>query len=367
MSALPHTPLIVAVFALVALRPPMPRRSSPFNLQFALGWLINEQPFWGLWWLLAGTTATLVRPEPGSPVWWLVVGLAAADTLMLVRIAMRARSARPALAAALEGAFGADATPRDTRPSWWRIVLLPFVAWRPDVRRIRNRRYGPARRGNRLDVYVSRRRLPTNAPVLVYLHGGGFVMGSKMLGARPLLYRLAARGWVCVSADYRLFRATYADQLADARAVVAWAREHAESYGGNPRSLILAGGSSGAHLAATVALSGTDVSAVIALYGYYGKTGGAHGPEPSSPHAHINPAAPPFLIIHGALDTLVLREHARDFADRLREVSEQPVAYAELPGTQHNFDFFHSLRAHAVTDAVLRYAQLTLGAKPSRN
>jgi hypothetical protein len=69
--------------------------------------------------------------------------------------------------------------------------------------------------------------------------------------------------------------------------------------------------------------------------------------------------APPFLIVHGALDTLVLRDEASAFADQLRAVSRQPVVYAELPGTQHNFDFFHSLRSHAVADAVVRFTQLT--------
>ena len=53
------TVALVVVAALVALRPPMPRHTSPFNLQFAAGWLINEQPFLGLYWLAAGTVSTL--------------------------------------------------------------------------------------------------------------------------------------------------------------------------------------------------------------------------------------------------------------------------------------------------------------------
>ncbi len=361
MNGALNTSLLVALFALLALRPRMPRRSTPFNLQFALGYLINEQPFLGLWWLLSGTMATLVRPELGSFLWWLVVWLCGLDVLALALIALRARSARPVLSEAFRTAFGADAAPRYTRPPWWRIALLPFIAWRPDVRRIRNRRYGPAKRGNRLDVYVSRRHSRTDAPVLVYLHGGAFRMGSKMLGAHPLLYRLAADGWVCVSVDYRLFRARYRDQLADVHAALAWTKANAEIYGGSPSRVVVAGGSSGAHLAATAALSGAEVSGVIALYGYYGNAG-QPSPEPTSPDAYITADAPPFLIVHGALDTLVLADDARRFADRLRAVSQQPVAYAELPGTQHNFDFFHSLRFHSVIDAVVRFVEITAGA-----
>ncbi|WP_377273092.1 alpha/beta hydrolase [Peterkaempfera sp. SMS 1(5)a] len=355
------TSLQVALCALVALRPPRPRHSEPWNLQFMLGFLINEQPFLGLWWLLSGTTAAWLGPEFTDPLWWLAAGVCVLAALELALIASRARSARPVLSAALEDAFGAGAAPRRTRPSWWRTVLLPFIAWRPDVRRIPNLRYGPARRGHRLDVYISRRTRRTDAPVLVYLHGGGFRMGSKLLGSRSLIYRLAARGWVCVSADYRLLRAGYAEQLADTRAVLAWVNANAATYGGSSDTVFVAGGSAGAHLAATVALSGAEVSGVIALYGYYGDAE-RPGPEPTSPHAYVHAAAPPFLIVHGALDTLVRREDARLFAERLRAASRQPVAYAELPGTQHNFDQFHSLRFHSVTDAVIRFAELTAGA-----
>jgi len=361
MSGALSTAAIVGLFAMVALWAPMPRRSSQFNLQFALGHLINEQPFLGLWWLLAGTIAVLVAPDPGNLPWSLVAGLCAVDALALALIASRGRSAGPALSEALTSVFGAAGDPPGTRPAWWRIAFVPFVSWRPDVRRIRNRRYGPARRANRLDVYVARRQRRADAPVLVYLHGGAFRMGSKLLGARPLLYRLAASGWVCVSADYRLFRARYSDQLADARAALAWTRANAEAYGGNASKLFAAGGSAGAHLAATAALTGTDVSGVITFYGYYGDAGPA-GTGPTSPEACVTAEAPPFLIVHGSRDSLVLASDARRFADRLRRTSRQPVVYAELPGAQHNFDFFHSLRLHAITDAVARFVELTVRA-----
>ena len=90
---------------------------------------------------------------------------------------------------------------------------------------------------------------------------------------------------------------------------------------------------------------------MIPLYGYYGRAGG-HGDPPSSPAAYVNRDAPPFFIVHGSRDTLVLPSDARTFAEALARQSTQPVAYAELPGAQHNFDLFHSLRFHAVIDAI---------------
>src|SRR5690606_31312520 len=146
------------------------------------------------------------------------------------------------------------------------------------------------------------------APVLVYFHGGGLNgsgFGSRAIFAHALMYRLAARGWVCVSADYRMRSVRYMDQLADVRDALGWVRTHAQEFGGDPNTLLVSGGSSGANLAATAALSGSAVSGVIGLYGLYGSVG-----APVSPHACITSHAPPFLIVHGKLDPLVRREDA---------------------------------------------------------
>ena len=73
MNSALTTPVIVGLFVLMALRPPMPRRSSPFNLQFALGYLINGRPFLGAWWLLSGTLGrcSMRRSPVGSGgSWW---------------------------------------------------------------------------------------------------------------------------------------------------------------------------------------------------------------------------------------------------------------------------------------------------------
>ncbi len=353
MSSAFNTTMILALFAVVALRPPIPRHSAPFNLQFGLGWWINEAPQIGLWWLIAGTIGTLIHPQPGA-WWWLVAVFAALDVLLFGQLAVRARSARPALTAALQEVYGARGKPGYTRPVWWRL-LLPVISWRPDVRRIRNLRYGPARRGNRLDVYVSRRNHAARGPVLVYCHGG---LGNKMIGSRALIYRLAARGWVCVSVGRRQFRGGPGAGLADTRAALTWVRDNAANYGGDPDQILAAGGSAGANLAATAALTGTRVAAVIGLYSYFGDFGGSAGQM--SPWHVINSNAPPFFLVHGTVDTLVPRQEARAFAERLRAVSKSPVVHAELPGAQHSFDVFHSIRFHAVADAIVRFAELTL-------
>ena len=55
---------------------------------------------------------------------------------------------------------------------------------------------------------------------------------------------------------------------------------------------------------------------------------------------------------HGDQDTYVPVESARFMAERLRSRSTEPVVYAELPGGQHSFDLFHSIRFEEVVDGV---------------
>ena len=61
------------------------------------------------------------------------------------------------------------------------------------------------------------------------------------------------------------------------------------------------------------------------------------------------------FVVHGRNDTLVPVAQARRFVDRLRAVSTQPVAYAELPRTQHAFETFRSVRGVHTTRAIARF------------
>jgi acetyl esterase/lipase len=71
--------------------------------------------------------------------------------------------------------------------------------------------------------------------------------------------------------------------------------------------------------------------------------------------ARVHPGAPPFLLIHGAKDTIIPVEQARAFVTALRTVSRSAVAYAELPGAQHGFDLIDNRRTASTADAVARF------------
>jgi acetyl esterase/lipase len=75
----------------------------------------------------------------------------------------------------------------------------------------------------------------------------------------------------------------------------------------------------------------------------------------ASPISYVSPDAPPFFVLHGTNDSLVPVKQARDFSASLRDVSRQPVVYAELPYAQHAFDIFGSARAAHAAVAVEQF------------
>src|SRR5262245_31372085 len=363
---------LMATFVGLAVSRHRPRRSSPFRLSYFFGFLINW-PFVAFVVVVASTVLAIAQNGVGSPVFWLGLGLALLASVGLMVLRLRARGTGPAVEQALsEGlgdgwrdVVGAERASRlRSRPSLGRILLAP-VFWRDGVERIANIRYGPAGRRNFLDLYRHRSH-PSGCPTLIYLHGGAFRFGSKRFGARSLLYRLASQGWVCVSANYRLLpRARFPDPLIDVKKVIAWVREHGCEYGSDPTAVFLGGSSAGGHLASLAALTpnerifqpgfegvNTSVAGVISLYGYYGSVAAAV----PSPLASVTTQAPPFFVVHGDQDTLVIVEDARRFVERLRATSSAPVVYAELPGAQHGFDLFRSRRFDSVVDAIEAFA-----------
>lgn len=112
-------------------------------------------------------------------------------------------------------------------------------------------------------------------PVLVYLHGGGFIAGSTR-SYRRLCSRLCEQGFVVVSVAYRLApEARWPAQVHDALAALRWVGVHAHEYGGDPTRFVMAGDSAGANIAASAAIlakvtgTGLDVRGLGLLYGIY--------------------------------------------------------------------------------------------------
>jgi acetyl esterase/lipase len=279
-------------------------------------------------------------------------------------------------------------------------VVLPFLmGHRKGIRVVKNVEFARvAGKVLRLDVTIPSAPVPAGRakrPALVQIHGGGWVIGDKREQGISLLTHMAAQGWVGFNVNYRLSPgATFPDHLVDCKRAIAWVREHADEYEVDPDFICVTGGSAGGHLTALVGTTvgdprfqpgfedaDTSVAAAVPFYGLYDFTpDGTFGADPeiyrrflepivmkafvaeeperyveASPLHHVHTGVPPFFVIHGDRDTLAPIEDARVFVERMREVSTEPVLFAEMQGAQHAFEVFPSPRTARVIEGVERF------------
>jgi acetyl esterase/lipase len=331
---------------------------------------------------------------------WVVSGL---SWLGLLGLSYIGHKANEPLTAALDAGLGADR--RTESGDLWKLPAPGgATAKKPGVARmLRVYRdyahdgdisYGEYGSRNHLDIW----RRPDldrggRAPVLLQVPGGAWMVGNKRGQAHPLMSHLAELGWICVAINYRLSpRSTWPDHIVDVKRALAWTKEHIAEYGGDSNWIAITGGSAGGHLSSLAALTPNDprfqpgfeeadtrVQAAVPFYGVYDFTRSDNSMNPlmvpmvaknvfklsrteiaepfrvASPITHVSEDAPPFFVLHGTNDSLVPVEQARAFTARLREVSRQPVVYAELPYAQHAFDSFGSARAAHAAVAVEQF------------
>ena len=250
--------------------------------------------------------------------------------------------------------------------------------------------YGP-RPSQLLDVW-RREDLPAEpAPVLIFVPGGAWVHGSRLLQGYALMSHLAELGWVCLSIDYRVApHHPWPSHITDVKTAIAWARANVDKFGGDRNFVVIGGTSAGGHLAALAGLtandpemqgelpegSDTSVDAVVGIYGRYDfedrstvervrfvdflervvvKRKIAKHPDifrNASPIHRVHADAPPFLVVHGSGDSVIPVAQARSFVERLRATSGSVVSYLELPGAGHAFDMIDGARTGSAATAI---------------
>jgi acetyl esterase/lipase len=388
-----------------ALRPLRGARSE-FPI-FMAGWLTGELAPHLLALTAADTAQHLLRRGARGKADRVALAVSALTAAGLGSLIATSQRAKGVIEDALNEGIGTDYTaelehppsPADLATPWGQLVL-PFRMRDADVRRTRDIAYAPGGKRFLLDVYQPREPV-SGRPVLLQIHGGAWIIGNKDQQGIPLMLQMARRGWICVAINYPLSPAAHwPAHIVAAKRAVAWIRDNIAEYGGDPSFLAVTGGSAGGHLASLLALTQNDatlqpgfaeadtsVQACVPNYGVYdfAATSGSlasksrldnliarkvfakdRGPAEflddyiaASPLDRITDKAPPFFVVHGERDSLVPVAEAREFVRRLRETSPNPVVYAEVPGAQHAFDTFPSIRTAHVVRGIERFLEWT--------
>ena len=209
-----------------------------------------------------------------------------------------------------------------------------------------------------------------NIPVVIYMHGGGWMFGSAAGSGHITAGICRASQALVVSVEYRLAPENpYPAALDDCVLAVQWAREKARNYGGNPSCIFVAGDSAGGNLAAATAIreskSGRSVQGLILYYpavnlggakrfsmrrfarGYgldatlleaiiscYAPNSAERSGSELSPGNADPQNIPPSLIIAAQFD--ILHDDARAFAERLHEGGNR-ARYVCMEGVTHAY------------------------------
>ncbi len=211
------------------------------------------------------------------------------------------------------------------------------------------------------------------SPVILFVHGGGWVAGTKT-GTPGMSYflDLARRGYTTFSIDYRLAPTyTFPAQIIDVKCAVRHIRAHAAEYNIDPNRIGAWGASAGGHLVALLGTSdrsaGWDVGqyldqssrvkVVVDMYGIHDLTteyvvGNLRGLDrmvfaassptdpvlaQASPVSYITPDDPPFLILHGDMDPTIPVTQSQIFHDRLVAGGVSAV-YVVVHNAGHGFN-----------------------------
>jgi acetyl esterase/lipase len=319
----------------------------------------------------------------GSPAGWLGLWLVTAAQLSLLPQFSRTRRARKQATGPLPRVHG------------WKAHITGRPGIPPDIELTE----GIAYHGElALDIYRSVDH-DGLGPTLVYVHGGSWRSGDPHNVARPMFHALARAGWVVATIRYPLSpAATFPDHLIGVKRALAWVRSEGTEHGMDGETIAICGGSAGGHLASLAALTAdrrelqpgfedadTSVAACIPMYAIFDffnrhrtrwdwplihrdvmKARRHEDPDRyalASPLDQVGPHAPPFLVIHGANDSLVPPREAHIFVEALERTSSAPVEYLEVVGAQHAFDAISSIRTRAVATRVVSFLETHVAAK----
>lgn len=228
----------------------------------------------------------------------------------------------------------------------------------------------------KLDIYVPEGAGPF--PVIITIHGGAFMMGSKDSGDVASMIKAVNKGYAVVSVDYRLSgEAKFPAAIDDVQSAIKFVKDNASKYNLSPNKVATWGGSAGGNLAALAGTKGdktknTDVQAVVDWFGpiyfstmdqefanlgatpamgstntasspetkYLGQTIGSVEAEPlvkqASPQTYISANSPAFLIQHGTSDRNIPITQSENFANKLKSViGTDKVSFEKIEGAGH--------------------------------
>ncbi len=220
-------------------------------------------------------------------------------------------------------------------------ALLNTFANTNDYTKTLNIAYGTHRQ-HKLDIYNPSITSNHKNPVIVFFYGGcwGECTTLKKSDYLFVAQSLASRGFTTVIGDFRQYpEVDFEGLMPDASNIIRWTSLNISKYGGDPHRIIVAGHSSGAHIASMLALNPRylDSRTQKRIRGFVGLAGPydflpldeayqrtlfnpTNGYASSQPINFISDKSPPLLILHGGQDTTVGKHNAVNLSEKAKRL-----------------------------------------------
>lgn len=180
-----------------------------------------------------------------------------------------------------------------------------------------------------LDMFIEVPKGKGAFPVIIFIHGGGFVGGDKS-NFTPQCFAVAQKGIVAVSIEYRLkgHGGTYADFIRDTMDAIDFVRKHAKEYNIDFSRLAISGGSAGGYLSSYAAMKTPECICYVGYNGLYDLESrekdrsrfsvNTKDLDELSPIRMIKTPPPATLLLHGKEDTTIDPRQSVEFAEAIR-------------------------------------------------
>jgi acetyl esterase/lipase len=181
----------------------------------------------------------------------------------------------------------------------------------------------------KLDIYSPKNDESKSRPVIIWFHGGGFRYGNTKTQSYivEMANRFASKGYVCISADYRLrtkpaddYTGTISDAVDDGFKAINWVRQNSTDLRIDPNKIIIGGGSAGGMLASCLCYNDRKIGepnekmGIVAFVNLWGT------PGTDRATLQIDKSDPPTIIVHGTADQLVEYSNSTGLVQKLDSV-----------------------------------------------
>ena len=231
----------------------------------------------------------------------------------------------------------------------------------------------------KLDILYPEVKLTENYPVVIYIHGGGFIRGDKdeIYDLKPLVDEWHKNGWVVISINYRLLYGDtiFPDNYKDVKDAIDWIINNQKKYNFDIERISTVGHSAGGTLALLSGLNHDRVDCIVSMSGptkLYGKDTfefrkkimsvinkndfDENVMKEASPISYLKKDSPPIMLLHGTKDNFVPFQQSELFYERAQKIGAESK-FITIEGSGHVLEFSYMPRMPYLKEEIVSFME----------